>query len=110
MVFLVFLKIIREKVGIYSLSKTVLDELLWAYYADSHTGFCIEYDLEKLGELTRIAGSFDVAYQDIIPQIQFDMLIRDRDESIAEILKLTSGTKSKRWRHEDEIRIMDNFN
>lgn len=105
-----FLKIIREKVGIYSLSKTVLDELLWAYYADSHTGFCIEYDLEKLGELTKIAGSFDVAYQDIIPQIQFDMLIRDRDESIAEILKLTSGTKSKRWQHEDEIRIiMDNF-
>lgn len=101
---------IQEKVGIYSLSKTVLDELLWAYYADSHAGFCIEYDLEQLATLTKFAGSFDVVYQDSIPKIQFDMLIRGNTESVRETLKLTSGTKSKKWKHEDEIRIiMDNF-
>lgn len=101
---------IQEKVGIYSLSKTVLDELLWAYYANSHAGFCIEYDLEKLDKLTKFAGSFDVVYQDLIPKIQFDMLVRNDTESILETLKLTSGTKSKKWKHEDEIRIiMDNF-
>ncbi len=101
---------IQEKVGIYSLSKTVLDELLWAYYADSHTGFCIEYELEKLSELNKIACSFDVIYQDFIPKIKFDMLIQSGADNIVETLKLTSGTKSKRWQHEDEIRIiMDNF-
>ena len=100
---------IRENIGIYSLSKTVLDELLWAYYADSHTGFCIEYDLEKLGELTKNSCNFDVVYQDIIPQITFDSLI-DKDFSSVEVFKLTSGTKSKKWQHEDEIRIiMDYF-
>jgi len=96
-------------VGIYSLSKTVLDELLWAYYANSHTGFCIEYDLEQLGELTKIAGSFDVIYERSIPQITFDDLIGVQSDVI-KILQLTSGSKSKRWQHEDEIRvIMDYF-
>lgn len=105
-----FLKIIREKVGIYSLSKTVFDEFLWAYYADSHTGFCIEYDLEKLGQLTKNAGSFDVCYQDAIPQLTFDKLIGRGVDTLTELLKLTSGTKSKKWQHENEIRvIMDNF-
>lgn len=37
-----------NKLGILSLSKSYHDELLWAHYADSHKGFCIEYDLEKL--------------------------------------------------------------
>ena len=37
-----------NKMGIYSLSKTPLDELLWAHYANSHKGFCIEYDLDVL--------------------------------------------------------------
>ncbi len=100
---------IQENVGIYSLSKTVLDELRWAYYANSHTGFCIEYDLEKLGELTKIAGSFDVLYEHNIPQITLDDLIGVQSDVI-KILQLTSGTKSKRWQHEDEIRIiMDYF-
>lgn len=97
-----------KEVGIYSLSKTAQDELLWAYYADSHAGFCIEYDLEILGELRKFAGSFDVIYQDSVPKIQFDMFIGDKN--IAEILELASGTKSKAWLHEDEIRIvMDQF-
>lgn len=100
---------IQENVGIYSLSKTVIDELLWAYYANSHTGFCIEYDLEKLGELTKIAGSFDVLYEHNIPQITLDDLIGIQSDVI-KILQLTSGTKSKKWQHEDEIRIiMDYF-
>lgn len=29
-----------ENVGVYSLSKKNDDELLWAYYASGHTGFC----------------------------------------------------------------------
>lgn len=100
---------IQKNVGIYSLSKTVLDELLWAYYADSHTGFCIEYDLDKLSELTKIAGSFDVLYEHNIPQITFGDLIGGQSDVI-KILQLTSGSKSKRWQHEDEIRvIMDYF-
>ena len=38
----------NKKIGIYSLSKTFIDELLWAHYGNSHKGFCIEYDLDIL--------------------------------------------------------------
>ena len=38
----------RTELGIFSLSKTVVNELLWAYYTNGHKGFCIEYDSEQL--------------------------------------------------------------
>ncbi|MEB3754083.1 DUF2971 domain-containing protein [Acinetobacter sp. MD2(2019)] len=101
---------IQKNVGIYSLSKTVLDELLWSHYADSHTGFCIEYDFEKLGELTKCAGAFNVIYQDSVPEIAIDIFFKNDEQQVHELLKLTSGTKSKKWAYEDEIRIiMDHF-
>ncbi len=34
--------------GVYSLSNTVDNELLWAYYAKGHTGFAIEYEIDTL--------------------------------------------------------------
>jgi len=37
-----------QSVGVFSLSKTYTDELLWAHYASSHKGFCVEYDTEVL--------------------------------------------------------------
>ncbi|WP_157883267.1 DUF2971 domain-containing protein [Acinetobacter sp. NCu2D-2] len=104
------LKNIRENVGIYSLSKNVLDELLWAYYADAHTGFCIEYDWNQLKRSIRSSGEFDVVYQDDVPKCSLDILLSNKNESLIETLKVTSGTKSNAWKHEDEFRlVMDNF-
>lgn len=37
-----------QSMGIYSLSKSVSNELLWAHYASGHTGFAIEYDIDYL--------------------------------------------------------------
>ncbi len=97
----VFAKI-RENVGIFSLSKTQIDELLWAYYADSHCGFCIEYDFEKLTALKQITASFDVDYKEYSPMGNIDP---SNELNAAEILKDTSGTKSLSWEHEKEYRI-----
>ena len=59
--------------------------------------------------MTKIAGSFDVLYEHNIPQITLDDLISVQSDVI-KILQLTSGTKSKKWQHEDETRIiMDYF-
>lgn len=93
---------LRKNIGIFSLSKTENDELLWAYYADSHSGFCIEYDLNKLQELNKVSAVFDVIYQKEIPRIDEKTVIQQND--IGEILKLTSGRKSEKWKHEQEIR------
>lgn len=98
---------IREKIGIYSLSKTATDELLWAYYADSHTGFSIEYDSEQLVELNTIAMSFEVEYQDAIPSLNLNNII---NPDVMQFLQCTTGIKSKSWAHEEEFRIiLDTF-
>ena len=53
----------RHKVGIYSLSRTPLDELMWAHYGNSHASFCIEYDLDRLIlEARTMWDVVDVAY------------------------------------------------
>ena len=58
------------KFGIFSLSKTYRDELLWSHYANSHKGFCIEYDLKQL--LTGQNANhryFDVQYSVVFQKV-----------------------------------------
>lgn len=94
-----------NKMGIYSLSKTPLDELLWAHYANSHEGFCIEYDLEIL--LKTDGGnhvhSFPVLYSNKPPRIGFLDIIRNVKNSM---IKKFAFYKSKRWEYEQEHRIV----
>jgi len=92
--------------GVYSLSQSYDDELLWAYYADSHRGFCVEYDLEKLKEYKiETEPAVNVEYQDEIPVISsLDVLQMDKYRNVLQ--KKLMGTKSKRWKHENEIRII----
>jgi len=90
--------------GIYSLSKTFNDELLWSYYANSHEGFCVEYDIEKLMEYKiPTEPIINVSYQDEMPTIT-SLDILNVNQRI--IQKKLVGTKSKRWEHENEVRIV----
>lgn len=92
--------------GVYSLSKSYKDELLWAYYADSHKGFCIEYDLQELMKYQLPDEvAIHVEYKEFMPTIySLDLLQMNKNaESIREKL---IGTKSIRWKHEDEIRVV----
>lgn len=93
-----------KKWGIYSLSKIFNDELLWSYYANSHKGFCIEYDIKKLMEY-KIPTELiiDVEYQNEMPTITLSDILNIKQEQIQ---KKLIGTKSKRWQHENEIRIV----
>ena len=92
--------------GIYSLSKSYKDELLWAYYADSHRGFCIEYELSLLlaYKLQREI-TIEVDYVDQIPFLTIQDMSSINDGNRILIKKLI-GTKSIRWKHESEIRIV----
>ena len=65
----------RDKVGIFSLSQNYQDELLWAHYAYSHQGFCIEYDSERL--MSSNVGdwySFSIEYMDKPPELNIQDL------------------------------------
>lgn len=94
--------------GVYSLSKTFDDELLWAYYANSHRGFCIEYELNDLLEF-RLKNEYvtDVKYATEVPVINFsDFFQSNPDDKIKLINDKLLATKSLRWKHEKEIRII----
>lgn len=95
----------KERLGIYSLSKTYSDELLWAHYAKNHTGFCIEYDFEKLLEQVTFCNfySIGVEYTDQPPQIGIDDIYSTEANLI---FKRIAGTKSRRWSYEEELRII----
>ena len=100
----IFEKYIQEckSYGIYSLSKNYDNELLWAYYANSYKGFCIEYDLEILKQYPLKQEAFyDVMYSKNIPTLR----IGDISEPKTLLKKLLS-TKSLNWKHEDEFRII----
>lgn len=90
--------------GVYSLSKDYKNELLWAYYANSHKGFCIEYDFNILKQYPCNEDNFfDVKYSKNVPIINLGSIF---DISI---LKKSLVTKSLSWKHEDEIRILTPF-
>ena len=95
----------RKEIGIYSLSQTYNDELLWAHYANSHYGFCIEYDLNKLLDLysNEKLYSFPVRYLKSPPQINLTNISSNQHLLI---IKKIAGTKSKRWKYEKEYRII----
>ena len=88
------------KVGVYSLSKTFDNELLWAYYASGHTGFAIEYDIDILEQSLNYNAyaqqlyKFDVEYLNDVPQIDISTI---RGDEIVEMLKRFIGTKSSSW-------------
>lgn len=94
-----------DKAGIYSLSNTPLEELLWAHYGYSHKGFCIEYDIDKLIEF----GKHDykkitVEYSDTPAKLEINDIANIGDGS--DFLKKILGFKSLAWKYENEVRVI----
>lgn len=110
----------RTKCGIFSLSKDVMNELLWAYYANGHKGLCIEYDSEIIMEsynyglypisncleIFPLVHCIDVEYSDSYPLLKQEYL--SNMSNMTSILKCLVGTKSKRWKQENEVRLIFN--
>lgn len=100
-----FLNFISSR-GIYSLSRTQYNSILWSHYADSHRGFCVEYDLNKLLKLDKKTYEvIEVDYVSVMPELNLSDLITS-EMNIALILKKMIGTKSKEWGYEQEVRII----
>ena len=93
-----------DKTGIYSLSKTALEELLCAHYANGHKGFCIEYDLNYLlnSDGEDHIHSYSVLYSKKPPSISFLDIIKNRKSKMT---KKLAFYKSKKWKYEKEHRI-----
>jgi Protein of unknown function (DUF2971) len=97
----------KTRAGIYSLSKSCKSEQMWAYYANSNKGYCIEYDLEKLEDKSQnrdFIKIIEVEYSDETPTLSLD------DLDFESIVTKMFGTKKEKWIQEQEIRlIFDNY-
>lgn len=110
----------KTKCGVFSLSEDVNNELLWAYYADGHKGFCIEYDSDIIMESynyglemknlklvsSPLVHRIKVVYKNSYPVLNREDLVRKDD--LNPILTCIVGTKSKRWDQENEVRLIFN--
>lgn len=93
-----------DKSGIYSLSQTPLSELLWSHYAYSHTGFCIEYDLDILNKIPhQNLIVLNVEYNQKTPSIEFLDVLSNSSDLISQKM---FGYKSQAWHYEEETRII----
>lgn len=95
----------KEEIGVYCLSTDFLNEQLWAYYASSYSGYCIEYDFEKLmdkGQNFDFQYKFEIDYKDDIPTLGIDDMINLQDGFIKKMF----ATKKSTWKHEEEIRLI----
>ena len=94
--------------GIYSLSKNIDNELMWAYYSSGHTGYAIIFDTDVLArsfDYGKWGGMYELEknYSSKLPR--FDMA-KIGGKDLGKALSCFVGTKSKAWEHEKEQRLV----
>lgn len=93
--------------GVFSLSKTYNDELLWAHYANSHKGFCIEFDTNILTKNKKYGFDLiSVHYAEKPPKITIQDFLDLKKKGYLGFMQKLIGTKSERWLYEQETRII----
>ena len=88
--------VLSQNCRVFCTSKTYDNPLLWAYYANSHKGFCVSYyreDVEKM--LGKLGKAGDIQYED-------NIIISKNQEFDVDLL----FKKSTCWKHEDEFRAI----
>ncbi|EIZ0690084.1 TPA: DUF2971 domain-containing protein [Vibrio parahaemolyticus] len=106
-----------ESIGVYSLSETQDNPLLWAHYGDEHRGFCVEYERNRDNQLGDEGYTFPVRYSYEYPNISMsdivhlDDLENDGNLSVDQtFVGAIMLTKSDHWAYEKEWRIVCNGN
>lgn len=85
------------------------NRLMWSHYADSHKGFCIEYDFSEPEDEVLSKLPLPVFYSENRTQVPWKAAIdnsaENMEEAYAEIIKGLL-TKDKEWEYENEWRIL----
>ena len=87
--------------GVFCMTTKPDDILLWAYYGDSHNGFCIEIDPKF--DLEFFAPMCGVGYPPQYPII--DIL---NEPNLKQTFQIKMSSKSPEWIHESEWRTLKN--
>ncbi|MGR2681501.1 DUF2971 domain-containing protein [Chromobacterium haemolyticum] len=114
-----------DLVATFCLSRKCNESLMWAHYAENHTGFCLALskkaiknatyfrrkDSEDKQDITGRLISGDVEYQETPPLIQLEdvrkrALKSKKGEWGEELISKILYTKSTHWTYEDEFRFV----
>ena len=102
----------RKLAKICSFSEVADSLLMWSHYADHHRGFCIEYDLESLGNSSHFfrTNLYPVLYSaDLYDLSPFVEGLAGGPETRGDFqpmrLLLAMLTKFEGWRYENEWRL-----
>ena len=87
----------KEEVAITSFSEVNNEQLMWAHYAGSYSGFCIEYDFSKSCDSAFLRGTAKVEYTNEKP-------CKDQFDDMGEYESKVMLTKSECWSYEKEWR------
>lgn len=90
----------KKKFRIACFTENSLSPLMWAHYADSHKGFCIEYDLTRIPEGYKF-GILPVIYSDKRYDVTDAVVTRNKN-----LLMNPYYFKSSHWRYEKEWRMV----
>jgi Protein of unknown function (DUF2971) len=100
------------KHGIFSISRTRDNNLLWSHYAESHKGFCVGFNKPRLQEYLnsqcKTAGPVIELYP-VKYQHDYPVLIPDLDGDDEKYMADGISIKSKVWEYEEEVRCISMF-
>lgn len=85
------------------------NRLMWSHYADSHKGFCIEYDFSEPEDELLSKLPLPVVYSEKRPSVPWKAAINNSEENMEEAYaEIMMGllTKDKDWEYENEWRIL----
>jgi hypothetical protein len=91
----------RKGAGLCTFSEKNDDILMWAHYADSHGGICIEFTSRKSDQIKWFEGGVPVKYQPDFPVVNYYERNTVEKNAIAAM-----ATKSSHWSYEKEWRLL----
>lgn len=95
--------------GIYSLSKTYNNEIMWSHYSNNHKGYCIEYEFDAIKQLNLVRedNQNHLHHFDAFVKVNYskktpEKSIGNEHQSFINFL----SRKSDNWKYEVEYRLI----
>lgn len=99
-------KVLDDTFYIGCLCTDYKNRLMWSHYADSHRGFCIEYDFSQAPDKLL---PLPVVYSNMRPKIPWEAVINKTAETMSAANRafiMTLLTKDDAWEYEHEWRMI----
>jgi hypothetical protein len=105
------IKNIQDTMKVCSFCESNQQLLMWSHYADSHKGFCVEYDISQWRpDDKRKRILYPVVYQDYFYDSTEHLISQIENKEFNNLYPLIScATKSKEWEYEQEWRFIFNI-